>query len=106
MGRRVSTLDRPPPDDRLTRRALRQPTPTSVSSASSHGRGELVQEVVGPARHLLPRREHEPIAVTPRDAPFLVVVLVVTGVVVPAATVGLEDRLLRGKCEVEAVGTA
>ena len=43
-------------------------------------------------RHLVPGREDDAIAVAPGNAPLLVVVLVVGGVVVPAAPVRLEDR--------------
>src|SRR5437667_3505773 len=56
--------------------------------------------------HLLPCREHDAVAVPPRNAPLLVAALVVGRVVVPAAAVRLEDRPLALEREVEEVRTA
>src|SRR5947209_2290935 len=56
---------------------------------------ELGEQFAWPARHLVPGREDDSVAVPRRHAPFLVVAFIVGGIVVPTPAVGLEDRATR-----------
>jgi len=79
-----------------------------IDSLALRRRGsfELLQERVGLVRDLLPRREHDAISVPARNAPLLVVVFVIRGVVVPTSTIDFEDRSSALEAEVVAVSAS
>ena len=98
------------------RRCARTHRPSEKTFASSGRNGpnfvtrrgltaSSLEQIGRRSRHLVPRREHDSEAVTTGNAPLLVVVFVVVGVVVPPSTVRLEDRAPALEAEVEAVRT-
>ncbi len=63
----------------------------------------LAQKLLRLARDLGPGREHDAVSVPAGHAPFLVVVFIVGGVVVPATAVSLEDGGSSFEREVESI---
>src|SRR5436190_8886994 len=65
---------------------------SGARSSAEHCLREFVEELFGLPCDLVPGCEHDLVSAASGDAPFLVVVFVVDGIVVPASTVRLEDR--------------